>query len=514
MTDMMLPAVAPWVAPWIVQWMTPLWLLGFGALVGLVVVALVAGLASLLSPKFGRGMIDAFLEGPLKPIGITAAVLASFGIFGFFFAEDPGAAFTSIKRVFSVGSVVTRVTLPPASELGEDDAGNVPMQSVAVSFRRNELRRIVIQSDQNLEMRTAKPVPGVGVGVKMEVIAGEQSVWLPPQAGIERVFPDEAVVALYGKNLGDKPANVAIELTTSPPVPEVTTIPLAAVSVIAIFAIYLLQSFLFPKVSAVALSTFKSETAQPVFIIFVIVGAVVLLLFLFVPCNTFGEDIKMMKKAGVNLLLLVGVMQSVWAASSSIADEIEGRTALTVLSKPLSRSSFIIGKFTGIAWTVVFQYCVLGLIFLILVAYKPIHDSREGGQDATWQICHAEMVRCVPGMLLAFMETVVIASISVAISTRLPMMANMVMCVTIFALGNLTPMIVKSAAGRFDIVQFFGQLIATVFPNLESFTVEAAISGGVPVPISYLGLSAVYCAIYTLIALLLALILFEDCDLA
>ena len=237
--------------------------------------------------------------------------------------------------------------------------------------------------------------------------------------------------------------------------------------------------------------------------------------FLWIPYNTFGEDIKMLKDSGLTLIMILSIVLAVWAASSSISEEIEGRTALTVLSKPIGRPSFIVGKFLGILWTVAVLFVVLGLLLLIVVAYKPIYDGRESStQDVTWQLCHLEMTSVIPGLALAFMETMVLAALSVAISTRLPWLANLVICFTIYALGHLTPLIVQSSYGQFVPVQFFGQLIATVFPNLDHFNIQAAVAAGVPVPPLYLVWALVYCLIYSIIAMLLALVLFEDRDLA
>ena len=125
-----------------------------------------------------------------------------------------------------------------------------------------------------------------------------------------------------------------------------------------------------------------------------------------------------------------------------------------------------------------------------------------------------EMVSIIPGLLLVFMETLVLASLSVAISTRLNLLANFTICLTIYLLGHLTPLVVQSSMSSFDIVRFFGQLIATIFPNLEHFNIQAAVAAGVPVPYEYLGWAFFYCLVYSVIALLLALIMFEDRDLA
>ena len=124
------------------------------------------------------------------------------------------------------------------------------------------------------------------------------------------------------------------------------------------------------------------------------------------------------------------------------------------------------------------------------------------------------MIGIVPGLVLAFMETVVLTAISVAISTRLPMLPNLVICGVDLRAGPLGPLIVQSSVGQNEFVAFVGQFIALVLPVLDHFNIQAAVAGGVPVPLDYLGWALLYCVLYSTVAMLLALILFEDRDLA
>jgi hypothetical protein len=161
------------------------------------------------------------------------------------------------------------------------------------------------------------------------------------------------------------------------------------------------------------------------------------------------------------------------------------------------------------------MYIVLGIWFLAVISYKVVYDARETAHEPpNWQACYAALTVAVPGLLLGFMETVVLTAISVAISTRLPMLANLTICATIYALGHLVPLIVQSRIGAFEIVHFVGMLIATVLPNLDHFNIEATMFSDRAVPMAYVGLAAMYCALYSTIAMLLALALFEDRDLA
>ena len=80
------------------------------------------------------------------------------------------------------------------------------------------------------------------------------------------------------------------------------------------------------------------------------------------------------------------------------------------------------------------------------VAYKPIYDAKEASLGTPeWQTCYLEMIRLAPGLALAFMEALIFTALSVAISTRLPLLANMTICLVIYALGHLTPLVVESS---------------------------------------------------------------------
>jgi ABC-type transport system involved in multi-copper enzyme maturation permease subunit len=297
--------------------------------------------------------------------------------------------------------------------------------------------------------------------------------------------------------------------------PEIYGVAKTAVAVIGLYALYLLIHALFPKVSIIATATAKEATAQPIYWLCLIIGAVLLVVFVFVPYNTFGEDVKVLKESGMTLIMVLSVMVALWTASVSVADEIEGRTALTVLSKPVSRRQFILGKFLGIDWPIVLMFVVLGVWLLLWVSVKVPYDARETSQTPPdWQLSFDAMFTTVPGLFLSFLEAVLLAAISVAISTRLSMLPNLIICSSIFVLGHLGPLIAKSSAGEMVFVRFVGQLIAIVLPVLDHFYVPGAIAGGREVPLEYLGWSTLYCLLYSSIAMLLALLLFEDRDLA
>jgi ABC-type transport system involved in multi-copper enzyme maturation permease subunit len=291
----------------------------------------------------------------------------------------------------------------------------------------------------------------------------------------------------------------------------------AAGAAVLLAGIYWLLQLAVPKVAAIAGTTAKEALSQPLFYLLLAIGAFSLtFLFPYLPYFTFGEDIKMVKEMGLTVVMLLSVFLAVWTASASIADEIEGRTALTLLSKPVGRREFVVGKFLGVLGPVAILSIVLGGLFLCSVSFKVVYDARESSlSEPTSSECAAAMFQVAPGLALVFMETVVLTSISVAVATRLPMLGNLIICASIYMLGNLMPTLVGAAAQReFEIPNFVAQLFATVLPVLENFDIYTPIATGNPVPLEYLAWAALYCLLCSAVAMLVALLLFEDRDLA
>ncbi len=453
-------------------------------------------------------------EGPLGPIFILISILAVFAVVGVVVVNEPAEIMQSLARTPFVGSTTTNFTIPTPNEVS--DAADPPQNKIDVLFNKSELRMLVFNCDEALTIDT-RETSDIDIDPPFEVAAEEELRWLKTSQSYDPFDEGDEVTALYVRNYGNQEADLELTVVTQPKFPQAQAIIIVALGVVALFLLYLFQRTVMPRLSAVALSTLKSEMAQPLFAILMAIGVFALIVFVYIPYNTFGEDIKVLKDSGMTLIMVLCIIQAVWAAGTSISDEIEGRTALTVLSKPIGRRSFIIGKYMGIFWTVAVMFCIFGLILMVAVAYKPIYDAREtSNTEPIWQICMLEMVGVVPGLLLGFMETCVLAAISVAISTRLPMLANFIISFAVYVLGNLAPLLVQNAVVNelFEPVVFFAQLISAILPILDHFNIQAAIAGGATVPYVYLAWATVYCLIYGMVALLFALVLFEDRDLA
>jgi ABC-type transport system involved in multi-copper enzyme maturation permease subunit len=272
------------------------------------------------------------------------------------------------------------------------------------------------------------------------------------------------------------------------------------------------------KSLTIAFATAKEAIRQPAFFVLAFIAGSSLVGSVFVSYFTFGEDIKMYKDTGLTTISFACLLLALLTSSSTVAEEIEGKTAITLLSKPINRRQFIIGKFLGIEMGVLVMYLILGTLFALGVWYKYADDLRESaGELAERGKQWAQVKQMLPGLVLGFFEVTVLTSISVAISTRLPMLVNLVVCIAIFFLGHLSPVLVEatSQGNVNELVSFMAKLFAWALPALEYFNAGPAISTGAVIPwVGYVIPALGYCVLYSSAALLFAFLLFEDRDLA
>lgn len=286
---------------------------------------------------------------------------------------------------------------------------------------------------------------------------------------------------------------------------------------VALLAFGFLLAFLFStRAGIIARATMKEAIRQPVFSLLMIMAIGLLVINTFVPFFSLGDDFKMLKDCGLATILISGLILATWTASTSIADEIEGKTAMTLLSKPVNRRQFVIGKYFGILTAVLILIVPIVIVFLGLLDYKVFYDAREASRqdEVNHTVAFLETIHILPGVILSFFEIAVLTAVSVAISTRVPMVVNMVTCLAVFVVGHLTPLLVQQGVVKLELVLFMARIIATVLPALSVFNMEGAVATGAQVPPIYVAWSAVYAAAYCGMAILLALLLFEDRDLA
>jgi hypothetical protein len=221
---------------------------------------------------------------------------------------------------------------------------------------------------------------------------------------------------------------------------------------------------------------------------------------------------------------------------------------VTLMSKPVNRRQFLIGKFLGILMACAAMSLILEWNLNFALRVMPEQDKINEAVDQmsrqsaeTFVPLFEAAVPSIPGkavargtgvwfsdtfahtlgIALGFGQVMILVAIASALATRIPFIVNLVLCLLIYFLGHLAPVVVKvteGGGGGMGLVGFIGKLFDVLLPALEFFNMGPAIIRETPLDLwpfaGYVATVSGYSLIYTGIALLVGLLLFEDRDLA
>jgi hypothetical protein len=249
------------------------------------------------------------------------------------------------------------------------------------------------------------------------------------------------------------------------------------------------------------------------------------------------------------MVMLAGVVFCVLLASMSVSEEIEGRTAVTLMSKPVTRRQFLLGKFLGILLAGWLLTLIMGWVLNWTLYVKPYFDRLDDSSDPlamqvqTWVMPYVQSLGAGPtakaflrgagayagdtlanllGLILGFGQVMVLLAFAASLATRMTMVVNLVVCLVVFFLGHLSPVLVAAAqqlkGGALALVGFLARLFDILLPSLAFFSTSQVYIRETALEAqhfaAYVGSVFGYASLYTAIVLLGGLILFEDRDLA
>ena len=155
------------------------------------------------------------------------------------------------------------------------------------------------------------------------------------------------------------------------------------------------------RILTIAENTFTEAIRQPIYLILLMLASAMIALGPAFSFFTLMQGDRLLKDTGLATMLLTCLLLGVFSASGVVSREIENKTAATVLSKPMGRGLFIVGKFLGIAGTLAVAVYVMSIVYLIVLRY--------GVKLAVWEDPDYPVVVFLS---IAFLFTFIIGAIS------------------------------------------------------------------------------------------------------
>ena len=270
----------------------------------------------------------------------------------------------------------------------------------------------------------------------------------------------------------------------------------------------------------IARNTFRQLVHLPV--VYVIVGGALVLLAIVgqLPRFTMSivDDIRMLKDLAIATATLCGMLVAIFAAVQAITVEIENWTVVTVLSKPVSRWEFVLGKFLGLALGLTVLFAVLTVLYTLLLwwgMWTSIWDYRgiypEMVRDF-WHIAWLAADQMWRAMVLSLLQVLVLEAVAVACCVRAPMIISVVIFFTVFVVGHFAEVLARAARGAGTVLGTAAAWVVTaVIPDLEGLNYSQEVAGVDDlISASVLGWGVAYALVYCAAGVLVALLLFRN----
>ncbi len=124
---------------------------------------------------------------------------------------------------------------------------------------------------------------------------------------------------------------------------------------------------------AIARNTFFESIRQPVLLVVLLVAGLLVVLSNPFSAYTLEDDQRMFVDIGLSTIFMGGAILAAFVATNVLSREIDNRTVLTVVSKPVYRPVFVIGKYVGVAGAQLAVLVFLALLFMLV----EIHGVRQ-----------------------------------------------------------------------------------------------------------------------------------------
>ena len=151
------------------------------------------------------------------------------------------------------------------------------------------------------------------------------------------------------------------------------------------------------KILSIARNTFIETLRQPVYLVIIIAALLLFLLSPSLSMYTMSDDNKLLRELGLSTLFLTSLFIAIFSASGAVADEIENKTIITVLSKPVKRPIFIIAKFFGVLAAVALAHYICTIALLMAIRHGVIGAVWE---THDWTVILAAAASIILAMLL------------------------------------------------------------------------------------------------------------------
>lgn len=253
----------------------------------------------------------------------------------------------------------------------------------------------------------------------------------------------------------------------------------------------------------IAKATFGEALRKKILNIFLVVALGIIALSFSFASFSMREELTIIKSFGLGVIAIAGMFIAIVLGINLIPAEIEKRTIYTILSKPVRRYEFLLGKFFGALFTILANLVLMSVVFLLMVTWKN-----------HW---HPDFA-LLKGILMIFFQLFLLSSVALVFSVFTTPVVNFFLTSAVYIVGSLSDvtMSISRNADKSPIVKAFYWVVHYLTPNFANFfTQNPLIHPEVTIQNEtlYYAQNILYAIVYASVLMIIAILAFERRDM-
>jgi len=273
------------------------------------------------------------------------------------------------------------------------------------------------------------------------------------------------------------------------------------------------------RVLAIARNTFTELVRQKVFYFLLLFALIVIGNSAFLAKFSFQEEFQMLKDVALGAMSVFLSLLAILATAMLLPRDLEDRTIFTILSKPVPRYEYLLGKLLGVFFLLTLSTIIMGVLFLgvlLLREQAALAETRASlsGSPQELAAALAEVSKgaftwdLIPAMAILLVKALLLSSLTLLVSTFATSGIFAILVATsAYFIGHLQVTAREywmSGIGIHWWTRIFTAVVALIFPDLQAFNLTDDIVAGTALPMALfwqsVALGGVYVAVYYAVA--------------
>jgi ABC-type transport system involved in multi-copper enzyme maturation permease subunit len=254
------------------------------------------------------------------------------------------------------------------------------------------------------------------------------------------------------------------------------------------------------RITHVAANTFREAVRDRIFYNLVLFALLMVGSAPLLSQISIGLERIFLVNLGLTAIEILGVMIAIFFGTGLVAKEIERRTLYTVLSRPVRRWEFIVGKYLGLSGTL-----LVNASFMALGLFAAVWYASRG-------ISHADATLLIAIYFIA-LQFLVITAITLLFSTFTTPLFTALFAFAIYVIGSFAEDLRGFAQISEGAEGWLALGISYLVPNFGAMNVISEVAHGESVPLAVIAANSAYAIFYSVAAIAAAILIFERRDL-